>query len=133
VLSAIVGFNLLIIFRAYHPQGLAVKRQAVAWVISNVGKEEFDLESISNCSRYNGTRYLFLLGGKEPQSSFVDQDLSWMYDKKDEYMKSKYLVTFITPDDLTPEQNKKYNQLKTEAVESKVFSPSLEVIISGYD
>ena len=133
VMVIIVGLNLFIILKSYHPQGLAVKQQAVAWVISNVGKEEFDLESISNCSRYNGVRYLFLLGGKEPQSSFTDQDLSWLYDKKDDYMKPKYLVTFITPDDLTPEQNKQYNQLKTESIESKLFTSSLEVIISGYD
>jgi len=133
VLGIIVGFNLFIISKSYHPQGLAVKQQAVAWAISNVGKEEFDLDSISNCSRYNGIRYLFLLGGKEPQSSFVDPDLSWLYDKKGGYMKPRYLVTFITPDDLTPEQNKQYNQLKTESIESKFFNSSLEVIISGYE
>ncbi|GEM_PF-2428769 len=132
-LGTIVGLNLLIIFKAYHPQGLAVKRQAVAWVISKAGNEEFDLDSISNCSRYNGVRYLFLLDRKEPLSSFVDQDLSWLYDKKGDYIKPKYLVTFITPDDLTPEQNKKYNQLKQGAINSKIFSPGLEVIISGYD
>lgn len=130
-LGAIVGLNLFLIFKSYHPQGLAVKQQAVAWTIFNMGKEVFDLESISNCSRYNGVRYLFLLGGKEPQSSFVDQDLSWLYDKKDDYMKSKYLVTFVTPDDLTPEQNKQYNQLKQGSINSKIFSPGLEVIISG--
>ncbi|MBI5357140.1 glycosyltransferase family 39 protein [Candidatus Collierbacteria bacterium] len=132
-LMVIVGFNLFIISKSYHPQGLAVKRQAVVWAISNVGNEEFDLDSISSCSRYNGVRYLFLLSGKEPQSSFVDQDLSWLYDKKAGYMKPRYLVTFITPDDLTPEQNKKYNQLKMDDIESKVFSPSLEVIISKYE
>ena len=129
----IAGFNLFIISKSYHPQSLAVKQQAVAWAISNVGKEEFDLDSISNCSRYNGVRYLFLLGGKEPQSSFEDQDLSWLYDKKGGYMKPRYLVTFITPDDLTPEQNKQYNQLKQGPVNSKIFSPGLEVIISGYE
>jgi hypothetical protein len=133
VLGIIVGFNLFIISKSYHPQGLAVKQQAVAWAISNVGKEEFDLDSISNCSRYNGIRYLFLLGGKEPQSSFVDPDLSWLYDKKGSYLKPRYLVIFITPDDLTPEQNKQYNQLKQGPVNSKIFSPGLEVIISGYE
>ena len=132
-LGIIVGFNLLVISKSYHPQGLAVKQQAVAWAIANVGKEEFDLESISSCSRYNGVRYLFLLSGKEPQSSFVDQDLAWLYDKKDGNMKPKYSVTFVTPDDLTPEQNKQYNQLKQGPVYSKIFSPGLEVIISGYD
>ncbi len=76
---------------------------------------------------------MFLLGGKEPQFSFVDQDLSWLYDKKDGYLKPKYLATFVTPDNLTPEQNKQYNQLKQGSINSKIFSPGLEVIISGYD
>ena len=48
-------------------------------------------------------------------------------------MKPKYSVTFVTPDDLTPEQNKQYNQLKQGPVYSKIISPGLEVIISGYD
>ncbi|MBI2309933.1 hypothetical protein HYU89_03455 [Candidatus Collierbacteria bacterium] len=132
-LGIIVGLNLLIIIRAHHPQGLAIKRQAVAWVISNVKKEEFDLESISNCSRYNGVRFLFWLAGKEPQQSFVDPELSWLYDKKGDYMKPKFLVTFTTPNDLTPDQKEKYNQLKLDAVNSEMFSPDLEVIISAYD
>jgi len=133
IIFVFVFGNLSAFINTNHKQSLAIKQQAVAWSISSVGEEGFDLDSISNCSRYNGTRYLFLLGGKEPQSSFVDQDLYWLYDKKDDYMKPKYLVTFITPDDLTPEQNKQYNQLKLEAIDSKVFSPSLEVIMSKHD
>lgn len=132
-LGIIVGLNLFVIFKSYHPQGVKAKEQAVAWAILAVGKEEFDLDSMSNCSRYNGIRYLFLLGGKEPQSSFVDQDLSWLYDKKAGNMKSKYLVTFVTPDDLTPEQNEQYGRLKRVAVASKVFNSGFEVIISEHE
>ena len=133
IIMVIVGLNLAAIIKAYHPQGLAVKRQAVAWAISNVGNEEFDLDSISSCSRYNGVRFLFWLAGKEPQQSFVDPELSWLYDKKGDYMKPKFLVTFTTPNDLTPDQKEKYNQLKLDAVNSEMFSPDLEVIISAYD
>ena len=130
-LGVIVGLNLATIIRVYHPQSLLVKQQAVAWAISQVGKKDFELDSLSGCSRYNGVRYLFFLENMEPVKSFVDQDLSWLYPSYDEQSRPEYLVTFATPSDLTGKDRKRYNQLQTSSIAAKHFG-DLEVLIQEF-
>ena len=55
------------------------KHQAVNWGIQQIGDQSFALDSSSSCFRYNGSRYLFMLSGKEPVQSFVDTNFSWLY------------------------------------------------------
>jgi len=66
IIMVIVGLNLTAIAKAHHPQGLAVKRETVAWTIRQLNGKDFELDSLSGCSRYNGMRYLFFLENMEP-------------------------------------------------------------------
>ena len=74
-----VAANLYLFSRITTQDSFLFKRQAVAWAIKQVGNQPFALDSLSSCFRYNGTRYLFTLAGREPVQSFVDQNFSWLY------------------------------------------------------
>lgn len=74
-----VAINLYLFSRTTTQDSFLLKRQAAAWTIEQVSDEPFALDSLSSCFRYNGTRYLFTLAGKEPAKSFVDSNFSWLY------------------------------------------------------
>lgn len=78
-LIAFIGLNLFTFSRTTTQDSFLLKRQAVAWTIEQVGDQPFALDSLSSCFRYNGTRYLFTLAGREPAQSFVDSNFSWLY------------------------------------------------------
>ncbi len=128
-LLVIVGLNLLVVARAYHPQGLAAKRDAVAWTASELGGKDFELDSLSGCSRYNGVRYLFFLENMEPVKSFVDQDLSWLYPDGNKRVSLEYLVTFVTPYNLKENDRQRYNYLISQTQTIQRFG-DLEVLIT---
>lgn len=129
IMVVIVGLNLTVIANVYHPQGLAIKREAVEWTKGQLNGREFELDSLSGCSRYNGVRYLFFLENMEPAKSFVDQDLSWLYPSYDEQSKPEYLVTFSTPNDLTEQDRERYRFLSGQAEAKRSFG-DLEVLIT---
>lgn len=74
-----VAINLYLFSRTTTQDSFLLKRQAVTWAIEQVGDQPFSLDSLSQCFRYNGSRYLFTLAGREPAQSFVDQNFSWLY------------------------------------------------------
>ena len=74
-----VAANLVLFNRTTTQDSYSLKRQAVDWAIEQVGDRSFSLDSLSQCFRYNGTRYLFTLAGREPTQSFVDSNFSWLY------------------------------------------------------
>lgn len=129
IVAVIVGLNLTTIFKAYHPQSLAVKQAAAAWAAEQLNGREFELDSLSGCSRYNGVRYLFFLENMEPAKSFIDNDLSWLYPSYDEQSRPEYLVTFSTPNDLTEQDRERY-QFLSEQAEAKRSFGDLEVLIT---
>ena len=129
IIMVIVGLNLTAIAKAHHPQGLAVKRETVAWTIGQLNGKDFELDSLSGCSRYNGMRYLFFLENMEPVKSFVDQDLSWLYPDLNKQANAEYLVTFATPDDLTKIDRQRYDRLVSQT-EAKQRFGDLEVLIT---
>ena len=78
-LLAFMISNLILFSRITTQDSYSAKRQGVNWAISQVADQPFALDSLSSCFRYNGVRYLFMLAGKEPAQSFVDQNFSWLY------------------------------------------------------
>lgn len=129
ITTAIVGLNITAIYRSYHPQSLAIKQEAVAWTVEKMRGKEFELDSLSRCGRYNGARYLFFLEDKEPVKSFVDNDLSWLYPSYDRRPEPEYLATFATPNDLTEQDRKRYEDLVDMAEATEDFG-DLEVLIT---
>ncbi len=114
--------------KLYHPYGFDTKYKAVIWAIDNINSD-FALDSLSNCYKYNGYRYLFYLAGKEPTKSFVDQNFFWLYDKLPSEIHPKTLVVMVASDykkDLILKH--KYSQYKDRLINSKIFG-ELEVLI----
>lgn len=131
VTAVIVGLNLTAFMRAYHPQGLAVKQEAVSWVADMLSGKSFALESFSGCNRYNGIRYLFLLKKSEPVMSFMDPNLFWLYDKTPAAEYPDYIVVFVTPSDLTANEWKRYNEVATNVVARKVLGEFEVVVVNN--
>lgn len=128
-IAILLLINVPSLWSVQHRQGLAIKQQAVAWVAEQVGDRPFALDSISRCHRYNGIRYLFLLAGKEPVMSFIDPDLSWLYDAPPATTYPETFVAFTTPDDLSLDQEKRYNALIKRSIARKRFG-AFDVVIS---
>jgi hypothetical protein len=95
---SIIGLNLALFSRATTQDSYSLKRQAVVWAIEQVGDQPFRLDSLSSCFRYNGTRYLFTLAGKEPTQSFVDSNFSWLYRQPQADLQPQLLVIFVHQD-----------------------------------
>ncbi|KKP59938.1 MAG: hypothetical protein UR52_C0001G0018 [Candidatus Gottesmanbacteria bacterium GW2011_GWA1_34_13] len=81
-----------------HSYGFTDKTSAVKWAIEKTGNNEFSLDVLSSCFRYNGYRYLFLLGGKEPVKSYVDANFTYLFDKPPAFEHPKYLILITNPD-----------------------------------
>lgn len=129
ILIAVFALNIFSVSVARHPQGLSTKQQAVTWAIEQTGNQPFALESLSRCHRYNGIRYLFMLAEKEPVMSFMDPDLSWLYDAPPATTYPATFVAFATPDDLSLDQEKRYNALIERSIARKRFG-AFDVVIS---
>lgn len=130
--AATVLLNLNFSRISFHPQGLAIKQQAVAWAVRRVEHRQFALESISRCSRYNGIRYLFMQTGIEPSISFMDPNLSWLYDRPPTGEYPGTFVVFVTPDDLSEAGRTRYNLLAAKAYAREQFG-AIEVLIASND
>lgn len=133
ILIALAVFHFFAFAHASHPQSLALKQQAVAWVSQETNGQQFALDSLSRCHRYNGIRYLFMIGGKEPSMSFMDPSLSWLYGVPPSTVYPNLFVAFVTPQDLTKEDEERYNQLKRRAIAHKAFGDIDVVVSDNYD
>ncbi|MCM8787385.1 MAG: glycosyltransferase family 39 protein [Candidatus Omnitrophica bacterium] len=124
IILLFIILNLVKLTKTYHSYGFKLKNEAVKWAINNT-KTDFSLESLSGCFRYNGYRYLFLLNGKEPVKSFIDQNFFWLYDKLPAEIHPPIVVIMVTGES----EKEKYDQYKEREIKSKKFG-DLEVIIA---
>lgn len=70
-----------------------------------------------------------MLDGHEPVISFMDPTLSWLYDKPPSTIPPDLFVAFVTPKDLTSNDQARYNDLKRRAITTKQFG-DFDVIIA---
>ena len=129
ILVALFALHLFSVNIARHSQSLSVKQHAIAWAVEQVGRRPFALASISDCHRYNGIRYLFMLAGNEPVVSFMDSNYAWLYDKPPATGYPDLFVAFVTPQDLTAASATRYNELVRRAIDVKQFG-DFDVIIA---
>lgn len=127
VLFLVVFQNVTSISSSFHSQGLAVKQEAISWVVDNT-PGQFAVESLSRCHQYNGIRYLFMLARHEPVMSFMDPTLSWLYDSQPATTYPNTLVVFATPADLTFSQQARYNELLRHMIAHRSFG-EFEVLV----
>ncbi len=121
--------NFLALANAHHTYGFADKARAVAWVIDKTKKSDISLDVLGSCFRYNGYRYLFLLYGKEPKKSYVDQNFFWLYDHLPAEKHPEITVVIVNPDwQETPEFYSHYQRYKTGAYDSQYFG-RIEVLL----
>lgn len=105
------------------------KTEAVSWVAQELKNEDFALDSLSKNFRYNGIRYLFYLAGKEPNISFVDPALFWLYDEKPKEKYPKIFVVFVSQDfKKESEEMVRYQGFLKKASRKKNFN-DIEVLI----
>lgn len=123
-----VLLNIYKLTQVKHSYGFQVKSDAVKWAINNTDKE-FALDSLSDCFRYNGYRYLFYLYGKEPVKSYVDQNFFWLYDKLPAENHPPLSVVIVSKDYRDKiEYEKRYQNYQKNLLKSKKFG-DIEVLI----
>jgi hypothetical protein len=130
VCFALIQFNQFT--QAYYPQSYFVKKQAVSWTVDQLDGQPFALDSLSNCHRYNGLRYLFMLEDHEPEISFMDSSFFWLYDQIPATQNPDTLVIFATPKDLTSNQKSQYNTLLEKTISRKDFQELSVLILDNH-
>ena len=129
VLGVIVCSNVRQLLTVKHEFGYADKVKAVKWAIATVGDNDFSLDVLSSCFRYNGYRYLFYLFGKEPVKSYVDANFTYLYDTPPATTHPKYLIVLTNPDNPEAETYwKEYTRYKTKLITSSQFG-TIEVLV----
>lgn len=131
LLGLFLVLNLYKLSSARNSHGLTFKREAVEFTMSQVGKKDFSLESLSTCWRYSGYRYLFALYGREPIKSYVDPNFGYLYGTTQIASEHPDTVVSIVTHDFLPETDdfyKKYALFKSYEKQSEIFG-NLEVII----
>jgi hypothetical protein len=94
ILIVFISLNLLQFFRAQNPYGLKTTQQAIDWSIGVLKGEAFALDSLSECFRYNGIRYLYEIKDHPPAISFIDPQFFWLYRNKPATTFPKKIIIF---------------------------------------
>ena len=131
VLAIFVATNLYKLSLAKNSQGLTQKRQAIEYVVQQVGDRPFSLDSLSTCWKLNGYRYLFTVFGREPVKSYVDPNFAYLYGTTPVWDHHPPTVIVFVVHDFTPETQayyKRYALLKSHQISSSTFG-SIEVVI----
>lgn len=131
LLTIFIAANLFKLSQAQNSMGLAAKRQAIEYAMSEVADREFSLDSLSTCWKLNGYRYLFTVFGREPTKSYVDPNFAYLYGTTQIAAKHPQTVVSFVVHDFMAETDafyKRYSLLKSHEVESASFG-SIEVIV----
>lgn len=101
VLVVAILWNLKSLSQISNQYGFAAKQEAVTWTLEYLQGQDFALDALGSCFRYNGVRYLFTLTGREPVLSFVDPNFFWLYKESPAARYPETLVVFTTPGEET--------------------------------
>lgn len=130
-LALFAAANLYKFSLAQNSQGLAEKREAIQYTMTQVGDKPFSLDSLSTCWKLNGYRYLFAVYGREPVKSYVDPNFAYLYGTTTVAEKHPETVVVFVIHDFAPETSefyKRYDLLKSHEISSALFG-SIEVIV----
>lgn len=111
VLGLFIFLNLYKIATAQNNIGFLYKMNAIRFSGEVLKDQEFGIESVSNCWRYSGYRYLFTMVGGQPVKSYVDSSLGYLYEDLPKISTNpKRIVIFMTHSQY--ERNTFYEQLE---------------------
>ena len=131
LISIFVIFNLSKLLVTKNSLGLTYKKQAIEFVMGNVGDKEFSIESLSTNWRYSGYRYLFTVFGREPVKSYVDSTVGYLYGTTEISKEHpNTIVAFVIHDfsEETQDFYRRYNFFKIHEKNHSTFG-KIEVII----
>ncbi len=119
------------LFRGTNSAGMALKKKAVQYAISEVGNEPFYLDVLSSCYAYGGYRYLFRFFQKEPATSYIDYVYSgWLYPPYVGPSPKKGVVFMHFTEPIEKEAIPRYENYRKRAVKQARFN-DIEVLIVG--
>lgn len=132
ILVIFTFFNLREFFLYQPPFSFKAKMAGVSWVKEVLDGEKFALESLSHDFRYNGIRYLFYLIGKEPEISFVDPSLFWLYDQEPGGQYPKNFVVFVLKDfEEDSYEGRLYQEYLRETRKKKSFEDTEVLVVNN--
>lgn len=104
--------------------GLSIKKQAILWALKNVNNRPYFLDSIGDCYKYEGYRYLFEKFRQAPVASFMDFYFSWLYpeDKKSTLDYEKKVIIFSDTNDISGGEKKKWQEEINGVVREKILA-----------
>lgn len=129
VICLFIILNISLLIKSKHSFGYADKIRAVNWSIAVLGNNDFSLDIIGDCFKYNGYRYLFYFRGHEPVKSYVDANFTYLYDQPPAEKHPKYLVVLANPDfTKTKNYSDEYYRYKKKQITGMMFG-QIEVLI----
>jgi 4-amino-4-deoxy-L-arabinose transferase-like glycosyltransferase len=79
VILLFLSLNIFTLFTAKTSYSYTDKLDMLKFVRQEVGKKEYSLEAVGECSRYGGYRYLVGYFVGQPVSSYMDSYFKWLY------------------------------------------------------
>ncbi len=132
VILLFIIFNLYQLVFSKHSYGFLDKENAVKWSIATIGNQDFALDVIGDCFKYNGYRYLYYLFGHEPVKSYVDANFSYLYDLPPAEKWPEKIVVLANPDFLpSDDYSKQYDYYKAGIITRANFGQIEALIIDN--
>jgi hypothetical protein len=129
ILMGFFALNINLVIHAYNPLGFKEKNEAVSFILSNVKDQDFSLESIGSCYRYDGFYYPLLLAGRHPVKSYQDSNYSWLYNYQVAEKNPSKIVVMVSRGRFETEGFfKAYQKYQPWVTDRKTFD-GLEVLI----
>ncbi|MCL5072245.1 MAG: glycosyltransferase family 39 protein [Actinobacteria bacterium] len=130
----IINFALLqaiALFHGINSAGMALKKKAVVYAISEVGNEPFYLDVLSSCYAYGGNRYLFRFFKKDPAVSYMDYVYAgWFYPRYNGPSPKRGVVIMHFTEPVEAKAVETYELYKKRAIKKARFE-DIEVLIVG--
>jgi len=104
--------------------GLDVKRQLIGWSAKQIGDDQYSLDSVGSCYKFEGYRYLFTAFFKPPITSYVDPYFSWLYPdiKNTNFSSQRNVVIWNSLNDTGVKEDKEWNQWLTMAAKKRIIA-----------
>lgn len=133
VLVVLLLLNTQAVFSSYHSFGLSKKLEVIDWVKTKVGVEPFELHSIGVNHKYEGYTYLFDKFYKAPVKSYVDPQLSWLYQAPIATVSPEIMVVITsTEENYQQDIDEERNTYLPFVVERKQFGKIDVMIVKGF-
>lgn len=119
IIILFIGLNLLTLFTAKFSYSFEEKSAAINFAKQVIGKREYSLEALGECTRYGGYRYLFEHNIRKPVSSYMDSYFSWLYKEDTHNRKPSAIVLLSMIDPRDKEENiAKWEEIKLQFIKT---------------